>query len=72
MSQSARGNVFRMKLSSRTGGTWSFGVVYTFKVIPVGQNPDSSLVIRLVAVTAGRSLGVLDSLVNGATALCSR
>ena len=42
-SQSARGNVFRLKPST-VQSAWTFGVIYTFHVIPDGENPGSSLV----------------------------
>jgi hypothetical protein len=43
-SQSARGNVFRLKPPFQKGGDWAFGVIYTFKVIPDGERPGSNLV----------------------------
>jgi hypothetical protein len=46
-SQSARGNVFRLKPPPRNG-SWVFGVIYTFKVIPDGEFPGSRLVLDTV------------------------
>jgi hypothetical protein len=47
-SQSARGNVFRLKAPVQKRGNWAFGVIYTFKVIPDGERPGSSLVFDKV------------------------
>jgi hypothetical protein len=44
-SQSARGNVFRIGPPSQKGGSWAFGVIYTFSGIPDGEFPASALVL---------------------------
>jgi hypothetical protein len=44
-SQSARGNVFRLRPSTTGPIPWAFDVIYTFQVIPDGENPGSSLVL---------------------------
>jgi hypothetical protein len=43
-SQTARGNVFRLKPPGQKRGNWAFAVIYTFKVIPDGERPGSGLI----------------------------
>jgi uncharacterized repeat protein (TIGR03803 family) len=43
-SQSARGNIFRLKPPGQKEGGWVFSVIYTFKASPDGEFPASSLV----------------------------
>jgi hypothetical protein len=43
-SQSARGNIFRLKAPGQEGANWGFGVIYTFTVVPDGEHPGSNLV----------------------------
>ena len=50
-SQSARGNVYRVRPSITMQETWTFDDIYTFHVVPDGENPGSSLVFD-----KGRSL----------------
>jgi len=46
--QSARGNVFRLRPPTLEVPDWALRVVYTFNVIPDGENPDSTMVFDKV------------------------